>query len=235
MDSISIYVGKKINFFRKQKNLSLDQLSSMIHKSKSTLSKYENGNISIDIETLCDIAKVLDVELNQLINYRYKPSSQSKFSTNPFGAHNDLYIYYYDGRKKSVVISFLTISFSEIRNVFESEFYMDIPSFDEYEKCQFYYVGEMNAFDLVTYLTMTNQTNPMERMSFCILNQFRYNSLKWGYMFGISYKPIAPFALKFLLSTMPLPMGKITPEALSFTNSEIKMIKKLNMLLLDTE
>jgi transcriptional regulator with XRE-family HTH domain len=205
----------------------------MIHKSKSTLSKYENGNISIDIATLCDLAMTLDVEINQLVNYRCRPPAQSKFSLNPFGTHNELYVYYYDGRKKSVVLSLLTLSFNDMRNVFESEFYMDIPSFDDHEKCQFYYVGEMNAFDLVTYISMVNQANSMERMNFCVLNQFHYNALKWGYMFGISYRPITPFALKFLLSETPMPPGRITPEALSFTNVELKTMKKLNMLLLD--
>jgi transcriptional regulator with XRE-family HTH domain len=207
----------------------------MIHKSKSTLSKYENGNISIDIDTLCDIANALDVEINQLINYRRRPAVQPKFAANPFGAHSELYIYYYDGRKKSVVLSLLTLSFSDARNVFESEFYMDVPSFDDHEKCQFYYAGEMNAFDLVTYITMINQTNPMERMHLCVLNQFHHSPLKWGYMFGISYRPIAPFAIKFLLSATPMPPEKITAEALSFTNSELKTMKKLNMLLLDPE
>lgn len=205
----------------------------MIHKSKSTLSKYENGNISIDIATLCDIASALDIEMNLLVNYSCRPPVQHKFSVNPFGAHNELYLYYYDGRKKSVVLSLLALSFSDVKNVFESEFYMDIPSSAAREKCQFYYVGEMNAFDLVTYISMVNQANPMERMNFCILNQFYYNAQKWGYMFGISYRPVTPFALKFLLSETLIPPGKITPEALSFTNVELKTIKKLNMLLLD--
>jgi transcriptional regulator with XRE-family HTH domain len=233
MDSISVYVGKKINFFRKQKNLSLEQLSLMIRKSKSTLSKYENGNISIDIDTLCDIATALDVGINQLVNIAPGPRISRNFPKTPFGAHNTLYIYYYDGRKKAVVTSLLTLSFNSIRNVYESEFYMDIPSFDDYEKCQFYYIGEMNSFDLVTYIFMVNQANPMERINFCILNQFHYDALKWGYMFGISYRPITPFALKFLTSITPLPPDKTTQKELSFTNGEMKTIKKLNMLLLN--
>lgn len=50
----------------------------------------------------------------------------------------------------------------------------------------------MNAFDLVTYITLINQNNPMERMEMCILNSFNFqqNQTTWGFMSGISYQPI---------------------------------------------
>jgi Predicted transcriptional regulators len=234
MDSISVHVGKKLKFFRKLKNLSLDELSAMIHKSKSTLSKYENGNISIDIETLLDIANALEVDLNLLIDYKVK-KAETKLTKSPFGSHNQLYIYYYDGRKKSVIKSLLTLNNDLTKNGTECMFFMDIPSFDKYEKCQFFYIGELNSFDLVTYLTLTNQANPMERLGFCILNPFHYNTTTWGFMFGISYNPIAPFALKFLLSNKPLPDEEITFERLSITSNEIKIMKNLNMMLLNAD
>ena len=232
MDSISLYVGKKIKFYRKMKDLSLEQLASVIHKSKSTLSKYENGTIPIDVETLFDIAKALKIDLIQLTDYRYETSAASSLIKNPFGAHNELYIYYYDGRIKNIVKSFLTTVYNKNSNSIECSFYMDVPSFNEIDKCHFFYVGVMNAFDLVTYLTLTNQANPMERLGFCILNTFHYNTNTWGFMFGISYNPIAPFALKFLLSTKTLPEQELTAELLSFTHNELKLMKSLNMMLL---
>lgn len=235
MDSISEYVGKRVKFYRRQKKLSLDKLASMIHKSKSTLSKYENGNISIDVESLLEIARALNVELTQLINYRYETPVLPKLAGSPFGSSSELYIYYYDGRKKDIVKSLLTVSYKKSTNSIECTFYMDIPSFRDYESCKFYYIGEMDAFDLVTYLTLTNQANKMERLGFCILNTFHYNTTTWGFMFGISYNPIAPFALKFILSTKELPDEELTIEELSFTNNELKTMKNLNMMLLNCE
>ena len=41
--------------------------------------------------------------------------------------------------------------------------------------------------------------------------------------------------VKFLLSSKPMPDSKVTPEALTFTKNELKMIKDLNMVLLNTK
>ena len=54
-------------------------------------------------------------------------------------------------------------------------------------------------------------------------------------MFGISYNPITPFALKFLISANQIPSSQLQPEDLVLTKSELKMIKNLNMMLLNTQ
>ena len=69
MSVITQHVGKRIRKNRKSKGLTIDEFSKMINKSKATVSKYENGTIAIDIDTLLDIADVLDMELKSLIDY----------------------------------------------------------------------------------------------------------------------------------------------------------------------
>lgn len=59
MSSINTHVGKMIRKYRKAANLTLQQLADAIHKSRATICKYENGDISIDIETLYEISQVL--------------------------------------------------------------------------------------------------------------------------------------------------------------------------------
>ena len=56
MGSFSYHVGQRIKKYRKSRGYTIEQFSAMINKSKATLSKYENGTITIDIETLYDIA-----------------------------------------------------------------------------------------------------------------------------------------------------------------------------------
>mgnify|MGYP000671620442 CR=1 FL=1 len=48
MKEVSIHVGQRIRLYRKTKNLTIETFAGMIHKSKATVSKYENGDISID-------------------------------------------------------------------------------------------------------------------------------------------------------------------------------------------
>ena len=66
MSSINIHVGKMIRKYRKAANLTLQQLADAIHKSRATICKYENGDISMDIETLYEISQVLQVSVPQL-------------------------------------------------------------------------------------------------------------------------------------------------------------------------
>ncbi len=61
MDNIPMLIGSRIRLYRQAKKISLSELSERIHKSKSTLSKYENGEISMDVETLFDVAKVMNL------------------------------------------------------------------------------------------------------------------------------------------------------------------------------
>ena len=68
MDNIPMLIGSRIRLYRQAKNISLSELSERIHKSKSTLSKYENGEISMDVETLFDVANALGIAPTQLVN-----------------------------------------------------------------------------------------------------------------------------------------------------------------------
>ena len=68
MENLQREIGKKIKIYRKKKLLTVADLSEAICKSKATVSKYENGQISMDILTLYDIARVLGVHVEQLLH-----------------------------------------------------------------------------------------------------------------------------------------------------------------------
>lgn len=232
----SQHVGSRIRFYRKQKHLSQEQLAAGVHKSKSALSKYESGQIPVDVDTLYDIATVLGVEVSQFTDLAI-PTADSRIvsSISPFGG-DILYVYYYDGRTKRTVKTRLDLQLQEMRgNEIPCRCYMDVPSFENHEQCKYYYTGLMTHFELVSYVTLLNHGNPMEQIGLCILNPFHRNRDTWGFMFGISYNPITPFALKFLLSTHPLEESELQAEDLTLTKSELKMIKNLNMMLLNTQ
>ena len=229
------HVGGRIRFYRKQKHLSQEQLAAGIHKSKSALSKYESGQIPVDVDTLYDIATVLGVEVSQFVDCAI-PAAKRATATPaaPFGG--TLYLYYYDGRTKRIVKTSLELQLQQAENnTIPCRCYMDVPSFEAREQCKYYYTGLMTHFELVSYVTLLNHSNPMEQIGLCILNPFHRNRDTWGFMFGISYNPITPFALKFLLSSNPVDEKTLLPEDLTLTKSELKMIKNLNMMLLNTQ
>ena len=98
MNGINARVGARIRLYRRAKKLTLIQLSAMIHKSKATLSKYETGDIAIDVETLYDIAAALDIRIEQLLDQRTFTHGEAHGESCAFFQQSRIYVYFYDGR-----------------------------------------------------------------------------------------------------------------------------------------
>ena len=77
-EELNAHVGNRIRTIRKGKKMSIQQLADAINKSKACVSKYEKGEITLDIPTLFDIAKVLEISRERLINYD-TGNKQAKF------------------------------------------------------------------------------------------------------------------------------------------------------------
>ncbi|WP_241735556.1 helix-turn-helix domain-containing protein, partial [Streptococcus oralis] len=50
-----------------EKGLTIQELADRLHKSKATVSKYERGEITLDVLTLQELAQILSVDLAQLL------------------------------------------------------------------------------------------------------------------------------------------------------------------------
>ena len=66
---MNLYVGAQIRRYRKNRQMTLQQLADRIHKSRASVSKYETGEVSLDIVTLTEIARVLEVQPGQLVDF----------------------------------------------------------------------------------------------------------------------------------------------------------------------
>lgn len=73
-ESITREVGSRIRYARKSRGMSMEELAQAIYKTRSAISKYENGQISVDIATLYDIANALKVSIYDLL-HRNTPTS----------------------------------------------------------------------------------------------------------------------------------------------------------------
>ncbi len=68
MTQISEALGQRIREIRKSRRLTLEELGHAVNKSKATLSKYETGDIVMDVERLHEIARVLGVPVFSLLD-----------------------------------------------------------------------------------------------------------------------------------------------------------------------
>lgn len=231
------HIGLRIRFYRNRQNMSQDQLASKIFKSKSTLCKYENGQIAMDVDTLYRIACALQVEMAQLVDYSI-PTVEPvpPVGKNPFSAASSMYMYYYDGRSNKITRTLLQFNHAYRNgNSTPCLCYMDVPSFREYQNCKYFYTGTLLQHEMVSYVILNNQFNHTDRITVSILNPFQPTQTIRGIMMALSFNPITPFAVKCLLSPMELPEVVLKKDDLILSKDEIKEFRRLNMLLLNTD
>ena len=62
-------IAENIKFYRKQMGLTQGELAEYLHGKKSLISNYENGYSTPDIYTLCALANIFDITLDELVEY----------------------------------------------------------------------------------------------------------------------------------------------------------------------
>lgn len=231
MSTISIEIGNKIRQFRQSRKMTLDELASIIHKSRATLSKYERGEISIDIDTLYELADALHVRTEQLL---YTPVSekhpqQREIVPAFFQDVDRFYCYYFDGRIGKLVRSAFDV-FSRIDvNQYKIAMYMNFKDLAHYQQAENTYWGYMEHFDALTLIELTNQSNPMEKASLQVLASFLDADSKWGLWNGVSSRPLMPVATKMLLTKKLLTEDAALVRELKISKDDIHRMKYYNM------
>ncbi|MBQ3131438.1 MAG: helix-turn-helix transcriptional regulator [Clostridia bacterium] len=228
------HTGKRIRFYRKLKKLSQDELATAIHKSESTLSKYERGAIAIDIGTLHDIARVLDVSISDLVDFNIPPSSKKPDGSGLFSGKDTLHIYYYNRHIKRFEIGLMQLDYSSSDgNSIPCRCYLDIPHSGHYEDCKYFCTGSMHGYNLVSYIDINNTTMKMDRMRLYIFNPYGRTAKAWELFTGISYGISSIFLHKTLISSEPIPMSVLDPTDFYYSPDELKQLKNLHLIRFD--
>ena len=230
MKAISIHVGQRIRLYRKMKGLTIETFAGMIRKSKATVSKYENGDIAIDIETLFVIAQALEVSVNQLIDYANETEVPAEGEGKRSSRKSRYYMYFYDGRRNRIARNVIEVQDDGQENgVFDASMYAYLESFDNYYKCKLLYHGVMRRSDTFVNFNFENQNNKVERAFLYAINSFSHGNRMAGLYCGLSTQPILPACFKFVLSPEILEEGEELKAELMVSKEDIKVLKKMNM------
>lgn len=232
MNKINQEVGKKVKTFRKCKNMSIQQLADAIYKSKSTVSKYESGDIAIDLVSLYKIADVLNIQVEQLlyIEPRQHSSLINNIPSTFFKNSDRFYSYCYDGRNNKLVKSVVDILPQLDTNRYKTMLYMNVRDFKNYQECENTYWGYTEHYDTLTAIVLKNQATPLENITINILASFVESNKKWGLWSGVSFRPFMPIALKMLFSKIPLAENQELINELKISKEDIRIMKIYNML-----
>ncbi len=245
MNELSRHIGRRIRQFRKLQGFTLQQMAEQLNKSKATMSKYETGDIILDVETLYDIANLLQVSLSQLTDYRpeaeilpgddqdteARPEVSLNETSSPFFQADRLFFYYYDGRYRRIKEGTIRImrngtDFCPVTLSVSTDTPMGRSSEEHYTGSAFY-------SDMLIRFDFSNQNQPLEKNQLSLFNP--YEDLGVGLLSGISTVDQVPFACKCLVSLTPQDTsltGGLLPH-LTFTRRELQRLQKLNMMLTD--
>lgn len=232
MPDINIEIGKLIRGARKKRGMTLSELAEVICKSQSTVSKYEKGEITVDIATLYDIADALRVHVEQLLYVRPERTELRAPGNNPafFTDTSQFYSYLFDGRSNSLMRCVFDVLSKTDERKYKIMMYMNFEDFDNYKNCENTYWGYIEHYDAVTNIALTNQDMPMEKASAQILASYLDSDKKWGLFNGFSSRPMMPIAAKMLFSKKKLKEDEELIRSLKISKDDIRLMKLYNMM-----
>ncbi len=232
MSDISNEIGKKIRNFRKKRKMTIEELAHTISKSKATVSKYEKGEIVLDIVTLYDIANALQVHVEQLLYYKSERATIYTNGSNPafFNGLSKFYSYIFDGRSNQIIKCVFDVLSESGESRYKIMMYMNFKDYNNYQNCENTYWGYIEHYDALTNIFMTNHDTNMEQITISILASYLDSDTKWGLFFGISSRPMMPIAVKMLFSKKILKEDDNLIRQLKVSREDIRLLKLYNML-----
>ena len=238
MSEFTCYVGQQIKKYRKAGKITLQQLADAIHKSRATVCKYENGEISVDIETLYEISQVLQVSMTQLTTYL--PEEKTEVSAvperkqkSPFFQARRLYFYFYDGRYRRTKDGIIDI-YEKTGEPGQYEATLSICSVSvNGRSSEIFYTGKVLYSDMLIRFSFVNQYNPLEEDLLYIFNPLDLRDFTTGLLCGISSADLMPCAFKCVITLKPQELTEEFRHQLLFTKKDLRRWEQMNMLLVD--
>lgn len=216
-----INIGEILKKYRKIKGLSLEFVGNTICKTKSTISKYEKGEIIPDFRTVLELFNVLDLNISEVIPF----VSPISYNTLPFNA-NTLYLYYLS--EKKLVRSLIEIKIGN-NNKYNAFLYNGLKK--DKTKYAYYYEGTLDCSDHILYMDFRNMNSnkfEMEKVQL-IVNIPLSNNTNFYNCFISGLTPnFTPVIKKGILSTMPLENLKKLSQKLKISKEELKQISETN-------
>lgn len=240
MEKINRYIGTKIRNYRKMKHMTLQQLADSIHKSRATVSKYETGDITMDVESLFEISRALDVSMSQLTDCEEEKEDEELAETadydgeSPFFKAKRLYFYFYDGRYNRLKEAVIRVHKSKRDQDGCYETSMTICSTTPAGRSsEIIYSGTVLYSDMLIRFSFLNQHNRLEQDLLYIFNPLELRSFTEGLLCGISSTDLMPCAFKCIVSLTPREDMDELREQLLLSQKELRRWKKLNMFIVD--
>lgn len=221
--TINEKVGQNIRKYRLAHNYTLKDLSALVHKSCSTLSKYEKGTIPITVDTVEEFAEVFQLPPAHLLSTAQDARAEITQKDILFR----YYMYSYDGKRKRILKSIIEEFSTSDPEISSIQLFYDVEHIENFEKCAVIYAGESTKFGPWKNYHLKNKAHLHEEIWMCTLDTFSQQNRKSGILSGVSQLTMAPTSRKILTSPEILKDSEIMNE-LTISKDDIQLIKKYN-------
>ncbi len=220
--------GQNLKKYRKLKELSQENIAMLLGKTKSTISKYENGDLLMTAEDISKVCDELGIFTSNLFEQGYKNINKEN-SNNPFNS-NKLYVYFYafDYKTKRYRKGKYILKIIDRPDFVRVDFY--IP-----EDNKIYLRGYMHADKSVAFISFENYEPNNARLEHSIMEiniVNGTNDLMVGTYVGTNAQYI-PSIRKCFFSQKDVEFTDEMLENLKPTEYDLQKLKDTNALYLD--
>lgn len=232
MNEFYMELGQNIRRFRKMCNMTQKQLAHSVHKSLACVSKYEKGNVAIDIYTIQQIADQLGVSVGQLIPETRLASQQpaaTSLQLHPMFRHSPLYLCWYRGGKQSLVRHVIEVDSS----TGQVACYMEVDNYSDYKSCRYMMFGKLSSNGPNTYLYATNPILTEDFIFACFSSVDLFESHMVGFLSCLN-RSYHITSTKCFISHTPIHSSEEVLRAILVTKKELAEFKRSNFFTFGT-
>lgn len=226
--NIDKIIGNNIRKYRTAHNMTLKELSERLHKSISTVFKYEKGDISVDMSTFMELSYILDISPFLILGGE-PDLTKTEHVYSPFA---DIFcMYTYDSQNKCIVQSVIEqYASANGSNTYKAQMFNDVKDIKNPGNCGGLYTGEYIKEGFIgTYMLRNKVSNSEYVMISCVNNLVNPNQ-KLGLITGLSNYTMLPITFKTVISNSEIANKESLMNLLTFTKEDFKMMKKTNYL-----
>lgn len=224
MEDICREIGARLRALRRDRGYTLTEFAEIVHRSKSTLSKYERGEIAVDVATLDELARALDKSAAELF---YAGAPGVSFAEAPEERLEDMqryYLYMYGAHEGRPWVARNALFLGEG----SAHIYAELPNDEDiyaYRSCYMGVFRKTNSFARVIAV------NPLHADDVLMLNYeltLKPSKVFTGFLCTMSIGHWFPLALPVIISSVPIADEAWLKSQLAFTARDLRAFKSVN-------
>ncbi len=223
--NINKNVGSNIKKYRTANRMTLRELSGKLHKSVSTISKYETGGIPLDIPTLMELARIFHTSPYLLLG-SVDPDLEEA-GASPSSPVETLYMYHFGRQNRSLIQNVLEQCPSAGRpNVRTVQLFNDVKDPDNPGTCAGIYSGNLITEGYIGTYILQNRALPYEYVTIFSIKNLLHPDQSLGMVTCLSNYTMLPISFKTLISQKKIANTDAVKEILSLSKQDFSFMRK---------